>query len=53
MSFCRLIKSVVYKGDTGAVVMALACANLVSLDCIIQPPSPTMLVGACVQAGRE
>lgn len=52
MPLGRLLKSVVGQGDAAAAVMALACANLVRLDCIKQPLSPTTRGRLRVQAGH-
>jgi hypothetical protein len=43
----QLLKSVGGEGDPAAAVMALACANLVCLDLIAEPLSPTTLVKYC------
>ncbi|WP_439361123.1 hypothetical protein [Bradyrhizobium sp. DASA03007] len=50
MALGQLLKSLDGEGDAAVAVMALACANLVCLDLITQPLSPTTLVRLCVQA---
>jgi hypothetical protein len=52
MPLGQLLKSVAGESDLAAAVMALACANLVCLDLLAQPLSPTTLVRCCAQADR-
>ena len=44
MPLGQLLKSVAGENDPAAAVLALACANLVQLDLLAQPLSPTTLV---------
>jgi hypothetical protein len=50
MSLGQLLKSVAGESDPAAAVMALACANLVCLDLLAQPLSPTTLVRSFARA---
>ncbi|MDA9391817.1 hypothetical protein ACVWW6_004225 [Bradyrhizobium sp. USDA 3311] len=47
MPLGQLLKAVAAESDPAAAVMALACANLVSLDLLTQPLSPATLVRCC------
>jgi hypothetical protein len=49
MRLGELLKSIRSEVDPVPVMMALACANLVYLDLVSQPLSPTTMVGYCAQ----
>jgi hypothetical protein len=49
MPLGELLKSIRSEVDPAPAVMALACANLVELDLLSQPLSPTTIVSYCAQ----
>jgi hypothetical protein len=49
MPLGELLRSIRSEVDPVPAVMALACANLVYLDLVSQPLSPTTVVGCCTQ----
>jgi hypothetical protein len=50
MPLGQLLKAVAGESDPAAAVMALACANLLSLDLLTRPLAPATLVRCCTQA---